>query len=131
MKRSEFVKNGFSFIELLLASVITFMLIVGIMQLSLHSIMVKKRSDHRLNISAVISTQLAQLKSTFFSNGDLPEGAFETNLKAINSPQTYVLQWKIQSEETGMKSIELMCFPENSPQMATRLFLFISRELGF
>ena len=131
MRTDKSRNKGFSFIELLVSFVITFALIMGSAQLAMHSMMVKKRSDHRLNTISIILSQLDELKSHFFSGGEWQEGTFSEIVKASNGHQSYLLKWNVRSSPTGMKSVELVCSPENLPQMETRLLLYLSEELGF
>ena len=131
MKHSRSKNNGFSFIELLVASVIIFSLIMGTAQLTIHSMMLKKWSDHRMNASTIISSQLEQLKSQFFSRAECQEGFYNASIKGQAGNQPFILEWTIQSIPVGMKSIELRCFPESSPQRETRLLVYLSDELGF
>jgi Tfp pilus assembly protein PilV len=131
MIHSRSKKNGFSFIELLVASVIIFSLIMGTAQLTIHSMLIKKWSDHRMNAATIISSQLEQLKSQFFSTSECQEGSYDASVKGQAGNQPFRLEWTIQSIPVGMKSIELRCFPESSPHRETRLLVYLSDELGF
>ena len=104
---------------------------MGTAQLTLHSMILKKGSDHRMNASTIIFSQLEQLKSQFFSTAECQEGFFDMSIKGQAGNQVFILEWTIQSVPVGMKSIELRCFPESSPHRETRLLVYLSDELGF
>ena len=131
MKHSRSIKNGFSFLELLIASAIIFSLIMGTAQLTIHSMMLKKWSDHRMNASTIIFSQLERLKSQFFSKEECQEGNYDVSIEGQAGNQPFILEWTIQSIPVGMKSIELRCYPESSPHRETRLLVYLSDELGF
>lgn len=131
MRNSEKKTSGFSFIELLVSFAVSFLLILGTIQLTLHSMMVKKRSDFRLNECSLISSQLEQLKSLFFSGGEWQEENHSLTIKAPGGHQFFILEWTLLSDPAGNKSIKMSCFPESAPQRKTEVLLFLSEELGF
>lgn len=131
MKQKSAIRNGFSFIELLIAFVLTFSLIIGTAELILQTIWIKKRSDHRLNAATILTSQLEGLKSEFFSGSEWQEESCLTAITGQAGNQKFIIEWTFQPSAAGLNTIEMKCYPESSPFRETRLVLFLSDELGF
>jgi len=123
--------QGFSFIEILISFVITFLLILGTAQLTMLSLLSKQSSDVRLKISDLLSSKLELFKSLSFSGPALEEGKHEEHIKDLTSGLTYIWNWRNQWISANLFSIEIGCYPENSPEREIRLLLYFSRDLGF
>ena len=124
-------RSGFSYIEILISFVITFLLILGTAQLTMVSLLSKQSSDVRLKISELLSSKLELFKSHSFSGPALEEGNHEEHIKDLTSGLTYVWSWYNQAVSADLSSIEIGCFPKNSPYREIRLFLYFSKDLGF
>ena len=122
---------GFSYIEILISFVITFLLILGTAQLTMVSLLSKQSSENRLKISELLSSKLELFKSHSFSGPALEEGNHEEHIKDLTNGLTYISNWRIQAVSANLTSIEIGCYPENSPEREIRLLLYFSRDLGF
>lgn len=123
--------RAFSLIEVVIAIVITFTLILGTAQLTLNSLWSKKKSDLNFVTASVVSSILENLKSLPFSSSDLQEGDFSEKKEGDKAGLSCICIWQIQDNSEIMKSIKMECYPENAPDKRIRLYLFISRDLGF
>ena len=123
--------QGFSYIEILISFVITFLLILGTAQLTMVSLLSKQSSEKRLKISEFLSSKLERFKSHSFSGLALEEGNHEEHIKDLTSGLTYISNWCIQAVSANLTSVEIGCYPENSPEREIRLLLYFSRDLGF
>ena len=122
---------GFSFIEILISFVITFLLILGTAQLTMLSLASKQSSDMRLKISELLSSKLELFKSLSLTGPGFKEGKHEEYTEDLTSGLTYVWSWYNQAVSADLSSIEIGCFPKNSPYREIRLFLYFSKDLGF
>ncbi|MCJ7582831.1 MAG: hypothetical protein MUP98_20125 [Candidatus Aminicenantes bacterium] len=131
MKSTKKKFRGFSFIEILISFVITFLLIFGTAQLTMLSMLSKQSSDARLKISELLSSKLELFKSLSFCGTALKEGNHEEHITDLTGGLTYILNWNNQAVSANLSSIEIGCYPENSPHREIRLLLYFSRDLGF
>jgi len=123
--------QGFSYIEILISFVITFLLILGTVQLTMLSLLSKQSSEKRLKISELISSKLELFKSFSFDGPAFEEGNHEEYIEDLTSGLIYIWNWRNQTVSPNLSSIEIGCYPENSPEREIRLFLYFSRDLGF
>ena len=123
--------QGFSYFEILISFVITFLLILGTAQLTMVSLLSKQNSEKRLKISELLSSKLELFKSHSFSGPALEEGNHEEHIKDLTSGLTYISNWHIQSVSANLTSVEIGCYPENSPEREIRLLLYFSRDREF
>lgn len=123
--------QGFSFIEILISFVISFLLILGTAQMTLLSILSKRSSDMRLKTSELLSAKLELFKSLSFSGPAFGEGKHEEYIKDLTSGLTYIWNWHNQVVSANLSSVEIGCYPENSPEKEIRVLLYFSRDLGF
>jgi hypothetical protein len=130
-EKSKRKSQGFSFIEILTSFVIIFLLILGTAQLTMLSLLSKHSSEKRLKISELLSSKLELFKSLSFSGSAIEEGKHEETIKDLSSGLTYIWDWQQQSVSANLYSVEIGCFPKNSPQSEIRLLLYFSRDLGF
>ena len=124
-------KSGFSFIEILISFVIIFLLILGTAQLTMLSLLSKHSSEKRMKVSELLSSKLELFKSLSFSGSAIEEGKHEEIIKDLTSGLTFIWDWQRQSVSANLYSVQIRCFPENSPQSEIRLLLYFSRDLGF
>ena len=123
--------RAFSLIEVMFAFVITFTLILGTTQLTLNSLWSKKESDLHFETTSILFSFIERLKSLPFSSPELQEGTFSQRQLGSLNTLGYICQGQIENVSENIKSVELECFPENSPNKKVRIYLFISRDLGF
>lgn len=123
--------HGVTLIEVLLSSSIVILLIMGLAQLTLHSLYVKRIADYRLRSAELASSKLEHLKSLPFDSAELDESTREESIHVKGHQGHYQRVWTIEDISLDMKKIEIECYFENYPKRKIRLALFLSRELGF
>lgn len=123
--------KGFTLIEVLISFFIVMVLILGMAQLTIHSILVKKRSDYSVKSAELASSKLEYFKSLPYEDEDLRDGSMAEILEVKNPPGRCRREWKIQDVSLDMKKIEMECFFENCPEKKAQVVLFLSRDLGF
>jgi Tfp pilus assembly protein PilV len=122
---------GFTLIEVLISASIVILLLIGLAQLTIHSLLVKRLSDYRMNSAELASSKLEYFKSLRFESDNLKQGCDEESVKGASLNTAYHREWEIQEISSSMKKIELECFCEHNPKRKIRLILFICKELGF
>jgi Tfp pilus assembly protein PilV len=124
-------KRGFSLVEVLVSFALVFILIAGTAQLTIHSLLVKRRADCNLRTAELASSKLEYLKSLPYESDELKEGFQMESVKAEGLLETFWREWRIQDISSNMKRVEIEIFSENYPQKNLRMVLFISKDLGF
>lgn len=124
-------RQGFTLIEVLISFFIVMVLILGMAQLTIHSIFIKKRSDYSVKSAELASSKLEYFKSLPYESEELKEGSEIEILEANNPKGRCRREWKIQDVTADMKKIEMECYFENCPEKKARVVLFLSRYLGF
>ena len=124
-------QQGFTLVELLVSFSIVFILITGTAQLTIHSLLVKRRADFNLKSAALASSTLEYLKSLPYESDELKEGFRTESVRGEGLLETFRREWRIQDISSNMKRVEIETFSEKLPQKKTRLVLLLSRELGF
>lgn len=122
---------GFTLIEVLVSASVIILLLMSLAQLTIHSLLVKRISDYRINSAELASSKLEYFKSLPFESEKLAEGSDEETIEKEDQKGFYRSQWSIQDISPEMKKIEIECFYESSPERNIRLILFMSRKLGF
>ncbi len=122
---------GFTLIEVLVSASVIILLLMSLAQLTIHSLLIKRISDYRINSAELASSKLEYLKSLPFESEELTEASDEETIEKQGQKGLYRSQWIIQDVSPEMKKIEIECFHESRPERNIRLILFISRKLGF
>ncbi|MBC8358334.1 MAG: hypothetical protein ISS41_06600 [Candidatus Aminicenantes bacterium] len=122
---------GFTLVELLVSFSLVIFLILGTIQLTLYSLLIKRKADCNLKSATLVSSLLEYLKSLPYESEELKEGFRTEGLSGESLLETYRREWRIQDISSNIKRIEAESFSESHPQKKTRLALFLSRELGF
>jgi len=122
---------GFTLVELLVSFSLVIFLILGTIQLTLYSLLIKRKADCNLKSATLVSSLLEYLKSLPYESEELKEGFRTEGLSGESLLETYRREWRIQDISSNIKRIEAESFSESHPQKKTRLVLFLSRELGF
>ncbi len=123
--------HGFTLVEVLISASIVILLLMGLTQLIIHSLLVKRLSDYRINSAVLASSKLEYFKSLPFESDNLKEGCDEESVKEASLNIAYHREWEIQEISSSMKKIEMECFCEHNPKRKIRLILYICKELGF
>ncbi|GAG45320.1 unnamed protein product [marine sediment metagenome] len=124
-------KQGFTLVELLISFALVFILITGTAQLTIHSLLVKRRADINLKSAELGSSMLEYIKSLPYESNELKEGFQTESVRGEGLLETFRIELRIQDISLNMKRVEIETFSEKYPQKNTRLVLFLSRELGF
>ena len=124
-------QRGFTLVELLVSFSLVFILITGTAQLTIHSLLVKRRADFNLRTAELASSMLEYLKSLPYENDELKEGFQIESIRGEGTRETFWREWRIQDISSNMKRVEIEIFSENHPKKKTQLVLLICRELGF
>lgn len=133
-RRSVFLityQTGFSLVELLISFSIVSFLILGILQLTLYSLSLKRRSEDGTKSAELAASKLEFFKSFPYESADLSSGPYTDSLECSVPRRTFHREWSIKETSPNMKKIEINCYSESSPEKKTQLVLFFSRELGF
>ena len=124
-------QRGFTLVEALVSFALVFILITGTAQLTIHSLLVKRRADYNLKTAELASSKLEYLKSLPYESDELKEGFQMEPIRGEGLHETFWREWRIQDISPAMKRVEIEIFSENLPQNKLRMVLFLSRELGF
>lgn len=129
LKRMEEI--GYSLIELLVAMSITSILILGTVQLTLHSIHLKHKSDCLVRAAELASMALEHFKSFSYDSPELEDADYEEIIKDDRSNHQFFRDMTIRTVSVSLKRVEVECFAKNYPRKRMRTVLLLSRELGF
>jgi len=124
-------KRGFTLVEVLVSFALVFILITGTAQLTIHSLLVKRRADCNLITAELASSKLEYLKSLPYESDELKEGFQIESVRGEGLLESFWKEWRIQDISSSIKRVEIEIFSENHPQKKLRMVLFLSRELGF
>lgn len=124
-------KRGFTLVEVLVSFALVFILITGTAQLTIHSLLVKRRADCNLITAELASSKLEYLKSLHYESDELKEGFQVESVRGEGLLESFWREWRIQDISSNIKRVEIEIFSENHPQKKLRMVLFLSRELGF
>jgi len=124
-------EQGFTLIELLVTFSIILFLVLGTIQIVLHSLYVKQSSDYSTCSADLAVSKMEYLKTLPFETGELDEGFGQESLQGESQKGVFVRKWNIRNISGDMKRIEMECFSEQCPRKKTRIVLFYSRILGF
>ncbi len=123
--------RGFTLVEFLVSFTLVTMLLTGTVQLTIHSLLVKRNAELNLKIAEHASALCEYFKSLPYESEELQEGLISETLKEKDSSETFIRKWKIEEISPHLKEIELEVISEKHSQKKIRLVLYISRELGF
>jgi prepilin-type N-terminal cleavage/methylation domain-containing protein len=124
-------QRGFTLVEVLVSLALVFILITGTAQLTIHSLLIKRRADCNLRTAELASSKLEYLKSLPYESDELKEGFRMESVRGEGLLETFWREWRIQDISSSMKSVEIEIFSENYPQKKLRMVLLISKDLGF
>jgi len=124
-------RAGFSLIDLLIASTLVLILLLGLAQILLYSRLSSFHSDSRLQSTILASRQMERIRPFSFSDADLQNGSLFSTILPDGLERPFLLQWNIREESPDLKAITLECYPKGRPEKAVRLFLYLHRRLGY
>lgn len=124
-------QRGFTLVEALVSLALVFILITGTAQLTIHSLLVKRRADCNLRTAELASSKLEHLRSLPYESDELKAGFQVESVRGKGLLETFWREWRIQDISSNMKRVEIEIFSENFTQKKLRVVLFISKDLGF
>lgn len=122
---------GFTLVEFLVSFTLVTLLITGTVQITIHTLFIKRNADLNMKTAELASSFLEYLKSLPYESDVLKVGSREESIKEDGSRETFRREWKVTDIDANMKRIEVECFSENRRFKKTRLVLYLSKELGF
>ena len=123
--------QGFTLVEFLVSFTLVTLLITGTVQLTVHTLLIKRNADLNMRTAELASSFLEHIKSLPYESAELKEGSGEESIKEDGSLETFIRQWNVTDVAPNIKRIEVECFSENRRFKKTRLVLYLSKELGF
>jgi Tfp pilus assembly protein PilV len=123
--------RGFSLIEILFASCLTLMIIVGTAQLMARSLAAQNRANFHFRASVLASSKLEHLKSLAFDSQDLVAGMHQEVILDRVTGQIYRVENDIAEAGESAKTVVLRISPQTRPQWQAVFCLILSRELEF
>jgi prepilin-type N-terminal cleavage/methylation domain-containing protein len=124
-------QRGFTLLELLISFTIVALLLLGAVQLTLHSLYVKRASDCGLESAELASDKLEYLKSFPFESPELEENSNIERISSQRRNDVFQRGWTVVDVSQNLKKIEVECYSESCAHKKARLVLFYSKELGF
>ncbi len=133
MKLAALQKNhqGFTLVEFLVSFTLVMLLLTGTVQLTIHSLLVKRNADINLKTAELASSLLEYFKSLPYESEELEEGLKSKTFREEGSAETFREEWRVENISPNLKKIEVECYSEKHPLKKIRLVLYLSRELGF
>ena len=122
---------GFTLVEFLVSFTLVTLLLTGTIQLTIHSLLIKRNADLNLKTSELASSLLEYFKSLPYESEELKEGLKTETIQDEGSQEEFRREWRVVTLSPTLKRIEVECFSEKHPLKKTRLVLYLSKELGF
>jgi Tfp pilus assembly protein PilV len=124
-------QQGFTLVEFLVSFTLVTLLLTGTVQLTIHSLLVKRNADLNLKTAELASSRLEYIKSLPYESEELKEGHQSEIFQEEGSLEVFQQEWRVENISPNLKRIEVECYSEKHPLKKTRLVLYMSRELGF
>ena len=122
--------RGYSLIELLIASSLLIIVIIGTGQMVLLSWRFKMRSDAATAAADLAASRVEALRPHLIKDLGAVDGSAEV-LAPGQSKLAYDLTWTADYHSPGLASLEMQCTPRILSQKRTLLKVYISSTLGF
>jgi prepilin-type N-terminal cleavage/methylation domain-containing protein len=122
--------GGFSLIELLIASSLLLIVILGTGQLMLLSWSFKMRTDAGTAAAELASSRIENLRPALAGNGGFDQEGSEIQGSSLSS-QSFSLNWSAREDPSGLRVLEIHCLPLDFPAKQTAVLIYISPGLGF
>jgi Tfp pilus assembly protein PilV len=122
---------GFTLVEFLVSFTLVTLLLTGTVQLTIHSLLVKRNADINLKTVELASSLLEYFKSLPYESEELKEGLQSETFREEGSLETFRQEWRVGNISPNLKRIEVECYSEKHPLKKIRLVLYLSKELGF
>ncbi len=123
--------RGFSLIEILFASCLTLLIIVGTAQLMARSLAAQNRADFHFRASVLAGSKLEHAKSLAFDSQNLAAGLHQELIADGVMGQIYLIESNITETGESTKTVVLRISPQSRPQWEAVFCLILSKELEF
>jgi prepilin-type N-terminal cleavage/methylation domain-containing protein len=124
-------QSGFTLIEVLVAMALVSFLLAGMGELLLHSLQAKRKTDTRLELTALLSAKLENLKTLPFDDTELQAGSHRLDIASVARLGEVREEWQIESLSLSAKKIDLQIIAGQKQDRAVRAVLLLSGHLGF
>ena len=122
--------RGYSLIELLIASSLLIIVILGTGQMVLLSWRFKMRSDAATAAADLAASRVEALRPLLIKDMGAVDGSAEV-LAPGQSKLAYDLTWTADYHSPGLMALEMHCTPQILSEKSTFLKVYISSTLGF
>ncbi len=124
-------RPGFTLVEFLVSFTLVTLLLTGTVQLTIHSLLVKRNADLNLKTAELAISLLEYFKSLPYESEELKEGFQSEIFQEEGSLEAFRQEWRVENISPNLKRIEVECYSEKHPLKKIRLVLYLSKELGF
>ena len=124
-------RRGFTLLEVIVASSLIFVLLIGTAEIVLHSTWAKRNADSHFRIAAAAVAKLESMKPLPFEGAALNPGSYRLDSGGGPGESAIVLEWTIEPPSAGIKKIDLLAYGENEREAGTPIVLLLSKHLGF
>ena len=124
-------RAGFSLIEVLVATTLALVLLLGTAELITLSIWAKRKGDMTAGLTQALSCRLANLRSLAFAPGGLLPGDYSETVDDEAGRGRTLHQWTVKAAGERMVEVRLRVSPAGRPGAAVSMTFWISKDLGF
>lgn len=123
-------RSGYSLIELLIASSLLIIMIIGTGQMILLSWRFKMRADAASEAADLASSRVEALRPNLTNNSGISLGS-DVVVPSGRTKMAFDLTWSTKDHSPGLRVLEIHCSPRSLPQKGTSLMVYLSATLGF
>jgi len=123
--------QGFSLIEVILASGLVSFLLVGTAELLIQSLTVQRTTDDSIRVAGLLSAEAEKLRTMPFAADELSPGDHEVELSLPGGDDPVTLRWMVEDEGTAMKKVSFSLSRNGRPGRPLEAVLRLSEDLGF
>jgi type II secretory pathway pseudopilin PulG len=124
-------RRGMGLIEVLVATTLALVLIVGAAEMLTLALGAKRRADVTAALTHALGDRLESLKSRPFDDPALAAGEYGETGRVEPGRALVAAAWGIEDEGDGMKKVTLSVRCAGRPGPATTAIAYILRDLGF
>jgi len=123
--------QGFSLIEVILASGLVSFLLVGTAELLIQSLTVQRTTDDSIRVAGLLSAEAEKLRTMPAAAEELTAGEHEVELSLPGGGDPVTLRWIVEDEGTSVKKINFSLNRNGRPGRPLEAVLLLSEDLGF
>jgi hypothetical protein len=124
-------RRGISLIEVLVATSVTLLLLVGTAELILVSVRAGRKGDTTAALTEALAARAESLKSQAHGPGGLAPGAYAETIVDGAGRGPILHEWTVEDAGETMSRVRVKVSPAGRPGPAASLTLWISKDLGF